>query len=93
MLKLDDNKINDGLYKLALILMAFFAGIGLVKTCHSCNKLETPVKKVVIDDDTNRIISDSIIELNAREYEEAVEIKNLDNDSTVKLFYKLIQSE
>lgn len=87
----NDNNLGNGCSKFVLIVALFMMAIGLIKSCHSCDNQHQQVD-ITEEELENKVISDSIVELNAKEYEEAVQIKNLDNDSTLKLFYHYIHS-
>lgn len=95
-------KIKDSLNILSNATVYFFAiifVIAIVIGCvRHCNKpiesLPSPVERNETIDSlttTNKIILIEINNLDSIKDAEIIEVKNLDNDSTLKLFYELIR--
>lgn len=76
-----------------LILMATLSIIGIIDAFINPHKNSSPVKDEKIDSlkQDNININVKIDSINNEKYNEINKIKQLDNDSTVKLFYKLIR--
>lgn len=92
MKKTNLNKI----YKLDIILMIliiFSIGYVIYYFAHKADStISSPVESIRIDslNNTNKDIDNKIKQLDSIKNEKIIEIKSLDNDSTLKLFYKLI---
>lgn len=86
--------ITDLFAKLLFVFCVFFAVIGLVKLFVPDDSENTsPVEKLRIDSltkDNNKIIIE-INNLDSIKNVEMLEVKALDNDSTLRLFYELIR--
>lgn len=95
------NSTNERFIKLTIILAYSFgvillAIIGNGIITKSCNRITTEIE-IAIDNKLadslkkeNTIISEEIKTIDSISHEEVENVKKLDNDSTLKLFYKLI---
>lgn len=92
MKKIDLNKLS----KLDIILITLIIfSIGYVIGCfvHKANStISSPVEMISIDslNNTNKDIYNKIKQLDSIKNEKVIEVKSLDNDSTLRLFYQLI---
>lgn len=78
-----------------LTLCVAFAICGIISTCTDNKKTSTPVEDIAIDSIKyeNNKITIEINNLESIKNAEIIEIKNLNNDSTLKLFYELIRKQ
>lgn len=78
-----------------LTLCIAFVICGIILTCTNNKKTSTPVEDIVIDSIKyeNNKITIEINNLESIKNAEIIEIKNLNNDSTLKLFYELIRKQ
>ena len=92
MKKIDLNK----LYKLDIVLITLIIlSIGYVigYFVYKANStISSPVEMISIDslNNTNKDIYNKIKQLDSIKNEKVIEVKSLDNDSTLRLFYQLI---
>ena len=94
-------KFKDSLKVLGTASVYFFAiifiiavTIGAIRTCNKpIEELPSPVERKVIDSlsNANKVLIIEVDELDSIKNAEIVEVKSLDNDSTLKLFYQLIR--
>ena len=92
MKKIDLNKLS----KLDIILITviiFSIGYVIGYFVHKANStISSPVEMISIDslNNTNKDIYNKIKQLDSIKNEKVIEVKSLDNDSTLRLFYQLI---
>lgn len=92
MKKIDLNKLS----KLDIILITviiFSIGYVIGYFVHKANStISSPVEMIRIDslNNTNKDIHNKIKQLDSIKNEKVIEVKSLDNDSTLRLFYQLI---
>lgn len=87
------DSFETGLSYSLLIMFFIFLFIGLIKTCKPVTSHTTsPVESVIIDSlkEDNAIIENKIDSIDSIINNDIYEIKNISNDSTLKLFYELI---
>lgn len=92
MKKTDLNKISK-LDIILIILIIFSIGYVICYFTHKVDStISSPVESIRIDslNNTNKDIDNKIKQLDSIKNEKIIEVKSLDNDSTLKLFYKLI---
>lgn len=92
MKKTDLNKISK-LDIILIILIIFSIGYVIGYFVHEADStISSPVESIRIDslNNTNKDIDNKIKQLDSIKNEKIIEVKSLDNDSTLKLFYKLI---
>ena len=92
MKKTDLNKISK-LDIILIILIIFSIGYVIGYFVHKTDStISSPVESIRIDslNNTNKDIDNKIKQLDSIKNEKIIEVKSLDNDSTLKLFYKLI---
>lgn len=92
MKKTDLNKISK-LDIILIILIIFSIGYVIGYFVHKANStISSPVKIISIDslNNTNKDIYNKIKQLDSIKNEKVIEVKSLDNDSTLRLFYQLI---
>lgn len=81
---------------IAIILIMIFAGF--INSITKCNRVEstsspTPVEEMKVIDSLSKDNEKLVIEVNnldSIKNVKTIEVKSLDNDSTLKLFYELI---
>lgn len=87
-------KTIKDLIAIAFVLIMFIAMIvGIILTCKRTNEdTSSPVEECMVD--SILLVNDSLImevnNLDSIKNVKAIEVKALDNDSTLKLFYELI---
>lgn len=75
----------------------FLAIVGIICTCESKTDISSPVEKIDNKSDSLVKVNDSIVvivnHLDSIKNAEIIEVRSLDNDSTLSLFYKLVKEE
>ena len=92
MKKIDLNKLSK-LDIILITLIIFSIGYVIGYFVHKANStISSPVEVISIDslNNTNKDIYNKIKQLDSIKNEKVIEVKNLDNDSTLRLFYQLI---
>lgn len=92
MKKIDLNKLSK-LDIILITLIIFFIGYVIGYFAHKANStISSPVEMISIDslNNTNKDIYNQIKQLDSIKNEKVIEVKSLDNDSTLRLFYQLI---
>ena len=92
MKKIDLNKLSK-LDIILITLIIFSIGYVIGYFVHKANStISSPVEMVSIDslNNTNKDIYNKIKQLDSIKNEKVIEVKSLDNDSTLRLFYQLI---
>lgn len=92
MKKIDLNKLSK-LDIILITLIIFFIGYVIGYFAHKANStISSPVKMISIDslNNTNKDIYNQIKQLDSIKDAKVIEVKSLDNDSTLRLFYQLI---
>lgn len=92
MKKIDLNKLSK-LDIILITLIIFSIGYVIGYFVHKANStISSPVEMISIDslNNTNKDIYNKIKQLDSIKNEKVVEVKSLDNDSTLRLFYQLI---
>lgn len=92
MKKIDLNKLSK-LDIILITLIIFFIGYVIGYFVHKANStISSPVEMISIDslNNTNKDIYNQIKQLDSIKNEKVIEVKSLDNDSTLRLFYQLI---
>lgn len=92
MKKIDLNKLSK-LDIILITLIIFFIGYVIDYFVHKANStISSPVEMISIDslNNTNKDIYNKIKQLDSIKNEKDIEVKSLDNDSTLRLFYQLI---
>ena len=92
MKKIDLNKLSK-LDIILITLIIFSIGYVIGYFVHKANStISSPVKIISIDslNNTNKDIYNKIKQLDSIKNEKVIEVKSLDNDSTLRLFYQLI---
>ena len=92
MKKIDLNKLSK-LDIILITLIIFSIGYVIGYFVHKANStISSPVEIISIDslNNTNKDIYNKIKQLDSIKNEKVIEVKCLDNDSTLRLFYQLI---
>ena len=92
MKKIDLNKLSK-LDIILITLIIFSIGYVISYFVHKANStISSPVEMISIDslNNTNKDIYNKIKQLDSIKNEKVIEVKSLDNDSTLRLFYQLI---
>ena len=92
MKKIDLNKLSK-LDIILITLIIFSIGYVIGYFVHKANStISSPVEIIIIDslNNTNKDIYNKIKQLDSIKNEKVIEVKSLDNDSTLRLFYQLI---
>ena len=92
MKKIDLNKLSK-LDIILITLIIFSIGYVIGYFVHKANStISSPVEIISIDslNNTNKDIYNKIKQLDSIKNEKVIEVKSLDNDSTLRLFYHLI---
>ena len=92
MKKIDLNKLSK-LDIILITLIIFSIGYVIGYFVHKANStISSPVEIISIDslNNTNKDIYNKIKQLDSIKNEKVLEVKSLDNDSTLRLFYQLI---
>lgn len=92
MKKIDLNKLSK-LDIILITLIIFSIGYVIGYFVHKANStISSPVEIIRIDslNNTNKDIHNKIKQLDSIKNEKVIEVKSLDNDSTLRLFYQLI---
>ena len=92
MKKIDLNKLSK-LDIILITLIIFSIGYVIGYFVHKANStISSPIKIISIDslNNTNKDIYNKIKQLDSIKNEKVIEVKSLDNDSTLRLFYQLI---
>lgn len=92
MKKIDLNNLSK-LDIILITLIIFFIGYVIGYFAHKANStISSPVEIISIDslNNTNKDIYNQIKQLDSIKNEKVIEVKSLDNDSTLRLFYQLI---
>lgn len=92
MKKIDLNKLSK-LDIILITLIIFFIGYVIGYFAHKSNStINSPVEMISIDslNNTNKDIYNKIKQLDSIKDAKVIEVKSLDNDSTLRLFYQLI---
>lgn len=92
MKKIDLNKLSK-LDIILITLIIFSIGYVIGYFVHKANStISSPVEMIRIDslNNTNKDIYNKIKQLDSIKNEKVIEVKSLDNDSTLRLFYQLI---
>ena len=92
MKKIDLNKLSK-LDVILITLIIFSIGYVIGYFVHKANStISSPVEMISIDslNNTNKDIYNKIKQLDSIKNEKVIEVKSLDNDSTLRLFYQLI---
>lgn len=92
MKKIDLNKLSK-LDIILIMLIIFSIGYVIGYFIHKANStISSPVEMIGIDslNNTNKDIYNKIKQLDSIKNEKVIEVKSLDNDSTLRLFYQLI---
>lgn len=85
--------INDWFVKLFVIIFVISLFIGIIITITKCNKPITPPVESHDLDSLSKVNDEIIIEIqtiDSIKNAKIIEVEDLDNDSTLKLFYQLI---
>lgn len=87
-----NSKIITWFYTIFIIVVF----VNIIKTCHKTNKYNytPPIRESVNIDsiiEENKIIRINLDTLDSVKNAKIIEVISLDNDSTIKLFYKLVQ--
>lgn len=92
MKKIDLNKLSK-LDIILITLIIFSIGYVIGYFVYKANStISSPVEMISIDslNNTNKDIYNKIKQLDSIKNEKVIEVKSLDNDSTLRLFYQLI---
>lgn len=92
MKKINLNKLSK-LDIILITLIIFSIGYVIGYFVHKANStISSPVEMISIDslNNTNKDIYNKIKQLDSIKNEKVIEVKSLDNDSTLRLFYQLI---
>ena len=92
MKKIDLNKLSK-LDIILITLIIFSIGYVIGYFVHKANStISSPVEIISIDslNNTNKDIYNKIKQLDSIKNEKVIEVKSLDDDSTLRLFYQLI---
>lgn len=92
MKKIDLNKLSK-LDIILITLIIFSIGYVIGYFVHKANStISSPVEMIRIDslNNTNKDIYNKTKQLDSIKNEKVIEVKSLDNDSTLRLFYQLI---
>ena len=92
MKKIDLNKLSK-LDIILITLIIFSIGYVIGYFIHKANStISSPVEIISIDslNNTNKDIYNKIKQLDSIKNEKVIEVKSLDNNSTLRLFYQLI---
>ena len=92
MKKIDLNKLSK-LDIILITLIIFSIGYVIGYFVHKANStISSPVEMISTDslNNTNKDIYNKIKQLDSIKNEKVIEVKSLDNDSTLRLFYQLI---
>ena len=92
MKKIDLNKLSK-LDIILITLIIFSIGYVIGYFVHKATStISSPVEMISIDslNNTNKDIYNKIKQLDSIKNEKVIEVKSLDNDSTLRLFYQLI---
>lgn len=92
MKKIDLNKLSK-LDIILITLIIFSIGYVIGYFVHKADStISSPVEIISIDslNNTNKDIYNKIKQLDSIKNEKVIEVKSLDNDSTLRLFYQLI---
>lgn len=92
MKKIDLNKLSK-LDIILITLIIFSIGYVIGYFVHKANStISSPVEMISIDslNNTNKDIYNKIKQLDSIKNEKVIEVKSLDNDSTLRLFYQLV---
>ena len=92
MKKIDLNKLSK-LDIILITLIIFSIGYVIGYFVHKANStISSPVEIISIDslNNTSKDIYNKIKQLDSIKNEKVIEVKSLDNDSTLRLFYQLI---
>lgn len=92
MKKIDLNKLSK-LDIILITLIIFSIGYVIGYFVHKANStISSPVEMISIDslNNTNKDIYNKIKQLDSIKNEKVIEVKSLDNDSTLRLFYQFI---
>lgn len=92
MKKIDLNKLSK-LDIILITLIIFSIGYVIGYFVHKANStISSPVEIISIDslNNTNKDIYNKTKQLDSIKNEKVIEVKSLDNDSTLRLFYQLI---
>ena len=92
MKKIDLNKLSK-LDIILITLIIFSIGYVIGYFVHKANStISSPIEMISIDslNNTNKDIYNKIKQLDSIKNEKVIEVKSLDNDSTLRLFYQLI---
>lgn len=92
MKKIDLNKLSK-LDIILITLIIFSIGYVIGYFVHKANStISSPVEMISIDslNNTNKDIYNKTKQLDSIKNEKVIEVKSLDNDSTLRLFYQLI---
>lgn len=92
MKKIDLNKLSK-LDIILITLIIFSIGYVIGYFVHKANSIiSSPIEIISIDslNNTNKDIYNKIKQLDSIKNEKVIEVKSLDNDSTLRLFYQLI---
>lgn len=92
MKKIDLNKLSK-LDIILITLIIFSIGYVIGYFVHKANStISSPVEIISIDslNNTNKDIHNKIKQLDSIKNEKVIEVKSLDDDSTLRLFYQLI---
>lgn len=92
MKKIDLNKLSK-LDIILITLIIFSIGYVIGYFVHKANStISSPVEMINIDslNNTNKDIYNKTKQLDSIKNEKVIEVKSLDNDSTLRLFYQLI---
>ena len=92
------NKITDILLATIGVIVIIFAVIGVMDTFRPKNKINNTIpveesKKVDSIIIVNQTIKAKVDILDSIKDAKIIEVKSLDNDSTIKLFYRLVSEE
>lgn len=93
--------MNDEIKNICSILYLWFihflAIVGIICTCENKNDISSPVEKIDNKSDSLVKVNDSLVviinNLDSIKNAEIIEVRSLDNDSTLSLFYKLVKEK
>lgn len=75
----------------------FLAIVEIICTCENKNDISSPVEKIDNKSDSLVKVNDSLVviinNLDSIKNAEIIEVRSLDNDSTLSLFYKLVKEK
>ena len=90
-----NDEIKNICTTLYLGFVHFLAVVGIICTCENKVCISSPVEKIDNKSDSIARVNDSLVvivnHLDSVKDAEIIEVRSLDNDSTLSLFYKLVK--